>query len=139
MRDSRHLTEIDGPVLAIAVADRLARERAECHLALVRRVRDAALGTGRGALGLTDVLVALNDARVAHLIYAWRSATSRRWARTTGCSASPAAVGVVVEETRLTERIVERCLRTSARITPLEATAADDLADVGGIAALLRW
>ena len=49
--DSRHLTEVDGPVLAIAVAERLARERAERHLALVRRVRDAALGAGRGALG----------------------------------------------------------------------------------------
>ena len=69
VRDSRHLTEIEGPVLAIAVAERLARERAERHLALAYRVRDAALGSGRGALGLADVLAALNDARVEHLIY----------------------------------------------------------------------
>ena len=53
--DSRHLTEVDGPVLAIAVAERLACERAERHLALVHRVRDAALGAGRGALGLSEV------------------------------------------------------------------------------------
>jgi hypothetical protein len=37
VRDSRHLTEIDGPVLAVAVAERLAGERAERHLELVRR------------------------------------------------------------------------------------------------------
>jgi hypothetical protein len=54
VRDFRHLAEIDGPVLAVAVAERLARERAERHLELVRRVRDAALGAGRGALGLAD-------------------------------------------------------------------------------------
>jgi hypothetical protein len=139
IRDSRHLTEIDGPVLAIAVAERLARERAERHLALARRVRDAALGAGRGALGLTDVLVALNEARIEHLIYD----PEVRYVGALGADdrllASSEAVGVVVEETRLTERIVERCLRTSARITPLEATAAAALADVGGIAALLRW
>jgi hypothetical protein len=45
----------------------------------------------------------------------------------------------MVEESRLTERIVERCLRTAARITPLDAIAAATLADAGGIAALLRW
>jgi hypothetical protein len=139
VHDSRHLTEIDGPVLAIAVAERLARERTERHLALARRVRDAALGAGRGALGLTDVLEALNDARVEHLIYD----PEVRFVGVLGAHeqlhASSQAVGVVVEESRLTERIVERCLRTSARITPLEATAAAAVADVGGIAALLRW
>jgi hypothetical protein len=139
VRDSRHLTEIDGPVLAIAVAERLARERTERHIALARRVRDAALGTGRGVLGLADVLDALNDARVEHLIYD----PEVRYVGALGADdlllASPEAVGVVVEESRLTERIVERCLRTSARITPLEATAAAALADAGGIAALVRW
>jgi hypothetical protein len=139
VRDSRHLTEIDGPVLASAVAERLARERAERHLALAHRVRDAALGAGRGALGLADVLAALNDARVDHLIYD----PEVRYVGALGADdlllASPEAVGVMVEESRLTERIVERCLRTAARITPLDAIAAATLAGAGGIAALLRW
>jgi len=38
--------------------------------------------------------------------------------------ASPHAGGLLVEESRLTERIVERCLRTAAWITPLDAIAA---------------
>jgi hypothetical protein len=139
VHDSRHLTEIDGPVLAFAVAERFARDRAERHLALAHRVSDAALAAGRGALGLSDVLGALNDARVEHLIYN----PEVRYVGALGADdlllASPEAVGVMVEESRLTERIVERCLRTSARITPLDATAAAALADAGGIAALLRW
>ena len=65
VRDFRHLTEIDGSVLAVAVAERLAGGRAERRLDLVRRVRDAALGAGRAGLGVADVLVALNDARRA--------------------------------------------------------------------------
>jgi hypothetical protein len=85
------------------------------------------------------VLVALNDARVEHLIYH----PEVRYDGTRGADEllrpPSRAVGVVVDESRLTERIVERCLRTSARITPLEATAAATLADAGGIAALLRW
>ena len=139
VRDFRHLAEIDGPVLAVAVAERLARERAERHLELVRRIRDAALGAGRGALGLPDVLVALNDARVEHLIYD----PQVRYVGAVGADdvllTSPHGGGVMVEESRLTERIVERCLRTAARITPLDAIAAATLADAGGIAALLRW
>jgi hypothetical protein len=139
VRDSRHRTEIDGPVLAVAVAQLLGGERAERHLELVRGVRDAALGAGTGALGLADVLVALNDARVEHLIYD----PQVRYVGAVGADdvllASPHAGGLLVEESRLTERIVERCLRTAARITPLDAIAAATLADAGGIAALLRW
>jgi hypothetical protein len=137
--DSRHLTEVDGPVLAIAVAERLACERAERRLALVRRVRDAALGAGRGALGLSEVLAALNDARVEHLIYDPEVRYTGALGEDDRLLDSPGAAGVVVQESRLTERIVERGLLTAARITPLDAPAADTLADAGGIAALLRW
>jgi hypothetical protein len=38
---SRHLTEIDGPVLAVAVAERLASEHAEQPVALARAQRSA--------------------------------------------------------------------------------------------------
>ena len=137
--DSRHLTDVDGPVLAIAVADRLASERAERHLALARRISDAALGAGRGALGLTEVLAALNDARVEHLIYDPEVDYTGALGDDDVLLASSETAGVAVQESRLTERIVERCLLTAARITPLDAAAAETLADAGGIAALLRW
>jgi hypothetical protein len=136
--DSRHLTEVDGPVLAIAVAERLASGRAERHLALARRIRNAALGAGRGALGLSEVLAALNDARVEHLIYDPEVRYTGALGEDDVLLASSEAVGVVVQESRLTERIVERCLLTAARITPLDAAAAETLTDAGGIAALLR-
>jgi hypothetical protein len=44
-----------------------------------------------------------------------------------------------VHEAGLTERIVERCLETDARVLPVEGAAMDVLAEAGGIAALLRW
>jgi release factor family 10 len=137
--DSRHLTEVDGPVLAIAVADRLASERAERHIALARRIRDAALGAGRGALGLSEVLSALNDGRVEHLIYDPEVRYTGALGEDDLLLGPSETVGTVVQESRLTERIVERCLLTAARITPLDAAAAETLADAGGIAALLRW
>jgi hypothetical protein len=137
--DSRHLTHVDGPVLATAVADRLASERAERHLALARRIRDAAQGAGRGALGLTEVLAALNHARVEHLIYDPEIHYTGALGEDDRPLASSESVSIAVQESRLTERIVERSLLTAARITPLDAGAAETLADAGGIAALLRW
>jgi hypothetical protein len=35
--------------------------------------------------------------------------------------------------------MVERCLATGARVTPVEGAPAALLADTGGVAALLRW
>jgi hypothetical protein len=113
-------------------------ERAGRHLALARRIRDSALGAGKGALDLSDVLAALNDARVEHLIYDPDVRYIGALGEDDGLLASPKAVGVVVQESRLTERIVERCQLTGTRITPLDPAAASTLADVGGIAALLR-
>ena len=85
------------------------------------------------------MLAALNDARVEHLIYDPQVRYTGALGEGDLLLASPEAASVVVQESRLTERIVERCLLTAARITPLDATAADTLADAGGIAALLRW
>jgi hypothetical protein len=42
-------------------------------------------------------------------------------------------------ESRLTERIVERGLRTGAEVTPVPGAAGTVLAEPGGIAARLRW
>jgi hypothetical protein len=47
--------------------------------------------------------------------------------------------GSVVQEPRLTERIVERCLRIDACVMPVEGAAAGGLAEAVGIAALRRW
>ena len=95
-----------------------------------------------GALGLSEVLAGLNEARVSHLIYdpevRFDGAVGddgRMFSR----SESPPAAGRIRPEPRLTERIVERCLETGAEITPVEGAASTILADAGGIAALLRW
>jgi hypothetical protein len=125
--------------LATAVADRLARDRAERHQILAKRARDASLGFGSGALGLTEVLHALNDARVEHLLYDPSVRYTGALDTDHRLLASLHGQGAMTQEPRLTERIVERCLRTAARVTPLDAGAARSLADVDGIAALLRW
>jgi hypothetical protein len=52
--------------------------------------------------------------------------------------AGPGA-GSLVNEPRLTEGIVERCLATNARVVPVKGAATGVLAEAGGIAALLRW
>jgi hypothetical protein len=39
----------------------------------------------------------------------------------------------------LTERLVERALKTGARISPIEGAADGRLKDAAGVAALLRW
>jgi hypothetical protein len=126
-------------VLATAVAERLGHDRAQRHHALVSRARDAALGLGSGALGLAAVLHALNDARVDHLLYDPNVRYSGALDSDSRLHAVADAEHAISQEPRLTERIVERCLRTAARVTPLDAAAAGSLADADGIAALLRW
>jgi hypothetical protein len=75
----------------------------------------------------------LNEARVEHLIHDPEVHYVEALGADDLLLPSPEAVGVGIEESRLTERIVERCLRTSARITPLEARATAALADASGI------
>jgi release factor family 10 len=137
--DPRHLDESDHPVLATEVAERLRQDRAGRNADLSRRVRAAALGAQRGALGLSEVVAALNEGRVEHVIYD----SARRYTGGIGPDGSLFAdgeqLGLGKEEPRLLERIVERALHTGARITPLDGSAAGRLADADGIAALLRW
>jgi hypothetical protein len=42
-------------------------------------------------------------------------------------------------EPRLTERLVDRALKTKTRISPVEGATDGALRDAAGIAALLRW
>jgi len=136
--DPRHL-QSDHPALAMDIAERLRQDRAGRNVDLSRRVRAAALGAQRGALGLSEVVAALNEGRVEHVIYD----SARRYTGGIGPDGSLFAdaerLGLGTEEPRLLERIVERALDTGARVTPLDGLAADRLADADGIAALLRW
>ena len=137
--DARRPHEHDHAALAAAVGERLREDRAGRNARLSRRVRAAALGAQRGALGLSEVVAALNEGRVEHVIY--DAALRHRGAITPdGTLLAPGeAPGLGKDEPWLLERIVERALHTGARITPVDGSAADDLADADGIAALLRW
>jgi Bacterial archaeo-eukaryotic release factor family 5 len=90
------------------------------ELALVERAAEAAQTPGgHGALGLIDVQRCLNDARVDHLIF--------------DADTNDPELADVQDE------IVERALRTSAKVTPVEDDAAEKLRAHGGVAALLRY
>jgi hypothetical protein len=93
-----------------------------------------------GALGLSQVAGALNEGRVAHLVYDPE-------VRYVGSVDADGALYADAEagsrphtpEPRLTERLVERALATGARVSPIEGASSGALGDAGGIGALLRW
>jgi hypothetical protein len=101
-------------------------------------VRDAALARN-GAFGLSEVAAALNEARVDQLVYD----SERRYVGAVDAGGLLYAAGEgprnALEESRLTERLVERALTTGAAVTPVPGAARTLLADAGGIAARLRW
>ncbi len=90
------------------------------ELALIERaVEGARTPAGRGALGLIDVQRSLNEGRVEHLIFD--------------------AEGQDGELSELEDEVVERALRTSADVTPVEEEAAEQIREHGGVAAILRY
>jgi hypothetical protein len=99
-----------------AVAD--GNRRRELDL-IERAVEGARTPGGHGALGLIDVQRCLNEGRVEHLLFD--------------------ADTDVPELADLEDEIVERALRTSALITPVEDEAAEALGEHGGVAAVLRY
>jgi peptide subunit release factor 1 (eRF1) len=109
---------------AADIADRVAgelehlnREREED---LVNRVEEA-VGAEHAALGPEDVLRALEEGRVRHLIFtAERDLGSH-------------------DGTSLSERLIELALTTSADVTPVEGRAAEAVQARGGVIALLRY
>jgi hypothetical protein len=141
VRDPRHLIESDSRSLNAIVSQLLEQQQAESDLRLTERIRNAARAAEGGALGLSEVLAALNDARVMHLIYDPELRYAGAVADDGQLSSPPEQRPMthVVEEPRLTERMVERCLETGARVTPVGGRAAAMLAEVGGVAAQLRW
>jgi hypothetical protein len=142
IRDPRALgflerVELEAEITELLVTDNRHRERR-----LVEAIRESALGGGRAALGLSEVLAALNEGRVAHLTYdpgVRYEGSIDKHGRLYPHGEAPSANGELQHEPRLTERIVERCLSTGARISPVEGASADALAEADGIAAHLRW
>jgi hypothetical protein len=141
IRDTRVLAGLDDPGLLAAVTERLHAEHTAGERRLLERIRDAGLGQV-GALGLSQVAGALNEGRVAHLVYDPE-------VRYVGSVDADGAVYADAEagagdqphtsEPRLTERLVERALATGARVSPIEGAAGGVLQDAAGIGALLRW
>jgi hypothetical protein len=90
------------------------------ELALIERAKEGARTPGgHGALGLIDVQRSLNEGRVEHLLFDADTRDS--------------------ELADLESEIVERAIRTSALITPVEGEAAERLREDGGVAAVLRY
>lgn len=141
VRDPRVLIHLDRAALSAAVTERLHEQHGEYESRLVREAREAALGGGAGALGLSEVAGALNEGRVSHLVYdpevRYQGSVSEGGRLVAEGETPPA--GGAVPEPRLTERLVERALETGARVTPVEGAAAGELAEAAGVAALLRW
>ncbi|MFO7573415.1 MAG: VLRF1 family aeRF1-type release factor [Gaiellaceae bacterium] len=150
-REGMDVAVVDRSLGMLAPGDILAAVAPELEAAVVRReallvtrARDAALSGNAGAVGLADVLTALDEGRVGHLLF--DEDRSYAGARTPDGRLVPA--GVVppgVEATQLVEipslagHLVERALATDARVTPLSAASTEAIAEYDGVAALLRW
>lgn len=139
--DARVLSGLDDAALTTAVTEWAHNQHTEQQRQLLGRVRDGA-GTGGAALGLSEVVAALNAGRVAHLVYDPKV----RYTGSIGANGSLYGGDEVgpdgrpgTPEPRLTERMVERALQTAARVSPVEGAAATELSDADGAAALLRW
>lgn len=139
--DPRVLIGIERTELERVTTERIRAAHAERERGLIRSVRERAQGAGAAALGLSEVVGALNQARVAHLIYdpliRYRGSVADDGTLYADDERTPTYVGT--PELRLTERLVERALETGARVTPVDDAGSSDLADASGIAAILRW
>jgi hypothetical protein len=112
---------------------------------LADAVLERALSGGTGALGLRHVCEALNAGRVEHLLFDDRlvlegyvSSEGTLHPRVEGLAANVEDL-TFTRDRLFVERMIERALATSARITPLAPAPAERLADHEGVAALLRW
>jgi hypothetical protein len=99
--------------------------------ALIERIKEAAYDEGRSSLGVQETLQALGEGRVEHLVYD----ASRDYA---DVELQPgAALGA--DGLPVIERMVELALSTRAEVTPVEGESAQELAQQGGVVALLRY
>lgn len=105
---------------------------------------ERALAGGAGAVGLRHVCDALNEGRVAHLLYDMEMVIEGY--RSDEDTLHPRVEGVVAQsdvamhrEPLFVERLIEKAVATGAAVTPIDATSTPALADHEGVAALLRW
>lgn len=141
IREPRVLTGMGEEELKAAVTQLLHQAHAALEKRLVEQVQQAGLG-GTGALGLSEVAAALNEGRVAHLVYD----PQVRYAGSVGSDGTLQADTEAgpggqpgTAEPRLSERLVERALATGAKVSPVEGAADGALSEAAGIGALLRW
>lgn len=120
--------------IAAAVAD-LNRRR---ELALVARAKEASLSpNGHGCTGAADTLQALRDARVDHLVL-----SGEPLAHAAPPPGNPNYEGTPVDpigDEIVEEEMIEHALLSGATVTPADGPAAVELAELGGVAALLRY
>lgn len=139
--DARALSGLDDAALAASVTDWAHEQHTERERRLAQQLGDAA-GSGRSALGLSEVAAALNAGQVSHLVYdpevRYAGAVGADGALYGGAEVGPNG-RPATPEPRFTERLVEQALRTGARVSPVEGAAGAELSDAAGLAALLRW
>jgi hypothetical protein len=111
---------------------------------LVDSTIERALGGSAAALGLRKVCNALNEGRVAHLLYVddlqvegFRSDAGTLHPRVEGPMAQSNAT--MHREPLFVERLIEKAVATSAAVTPIAHDVAGPLQVHEGIGALLRW
>jgi stalled ribosome rescue protein Dom34 len=135
--DGVEVRQIDGHNVISArpheIAERLEELLEELNrsreLDLVQRVKDEAHGGTRGAVGLQETLEALEQGRVAHLVFDASLEDGGGPGEITGEDGG----------LRLGERLIELALATGARVTPVEGEAAEALVEAEGVAGLLRY
>lgn len=140
----RILFPLPAAQVAESVAPLLDEARRKDERELAVRAVDAAASGNAGVAGLGDTLGALAECRVAHLLLdesaEWRGAGAPDGRLVAGDEVPPGvAPGDLVPEPRMSERMIQRALAGGAEVTLLGAEAAAELADAGGVAAILRW
>ena len=127
LRDDEARTRLEAALEALV--------RARCSSAPALIQEEAAAGA-KGACGLEQVLVGLNEARVATLLVD----PGRTYLGLTEPGEVLRAAGTGAEgAVDLVDVIVSRALSTGAEVVPIRGPAAERLADCAGIAAQLRW
>jgi len=137
--------ESDSPAeIATAAWSLLRSVHVDREVELVTAAKERALGGGAGALGMRNVCDALNEGRVAHLLYddelTWTGYVSSEGTLHPRIEGLAADSDLTFERDPLfIERLVERAIATSANATPLGSDEALPLRVYEGVAALLRW
>jgi peptide subunit release factor 1 (eRF1) len=112
---------------------------------LVDQVVERAGAKGAATLGLREVCDALNEGRVAHLVFDDR--LTLEGFRSSEDTLHPEAAGPVAQsdgvelhrEPLFVERMIEKAISTGAQVTPISHAGSAPLGAYDGVGALLRW